>query len=86
MQDRKTLIREFAEIRPAGGFSVILADQPSKFRTYSAKGEGKSPSAHYDCLTPDQVASFPVDVLAADDCALFAWMTWPWMPPLEPDH
>lgn len=62
---------------PAGPFSVILADPPWTFRTYSAKGEGKSPSRHYSCMTMDDICAMPVRDVVAKDAALFLWCTWP---------
>ena len=75
-----TMRKQFAELRPMGGFRVILADAAWPFANFSPKGEGKGPSAHYDCMTVDEIAAMPVDLLAADDCALFMWVTWPLMP------
>ncbi len=75
-----TIARQFAEIRPHGGFRVILADPPWEFEQFSEKGQGKSAQAHYDCMPLEQIAAMPVDILAADDCAMFIWVTWPFMP------
>lgn len=72
--------RAFAEMRPIGGYKVILADPPWLFEHRSIKGEGKAPQQHYDCMPFDDIAALPVDLLAADDCALFLWVTWPMMP------
>jgi len=74
------IARQFAEMRPVGGYRVILADPPWAFEQYSEKGQGKSAQAHYGCMPLDDIAALPVDILAADDCALFMWMTWPFMP------
>lgn len=38
----------FGELR-AGAYRVVLCDPPWSFRTYSAKGLGKSPQRHYAC-------------------------------------
>lgn len=58
-------------------YGVILADPPWLFRTFSAKGEGKSPQRHYRCMSIDDIKALPVPGIAADDCALFLWATWP---------
>lgn len=71
---------QFAELRAAGGYRVILADPPWAFENFSEKGEGKNPAAHYDCMSIDDIAAMPVGTLAAKDCALFMWVTWPLMP------
>lgn len=71
---------EFMRLRPAGGFSVICADPPWRFSNFSEKGEAKNPSQHYDCQDIDWIRSLPVAALAAENCALFMWVTWPLMP------
>jgi N6-adenosine-specific RNA methylase IME4 len=53
---------------------AILADPPWNFVTYSAKGQGKSPSQHYSTLIPEAIAMVPVSSIAADDCWLFLWI------------
>ena len=80
MTIRDDAIRDFAEIRTAGGYRVILADPPWSYEAWSEKGEGKSAQAHYKCLSIDEICSFPAELLAARDCALFLWVTWPFMP------
>jgi len=34
---------------------------------------------HYDCMTLDEIAALPVRAVAADDCALFLWITGPFL-------
>jgi N6-adenosine-specific RNA methylase IME4 len=58
-------------------FGVISADPAWLFKVYSAKGEGKSPQRHYPCMTLPDICALPVRHLAARDCALFLWITWP---------
>jgi N6-adenosine-specific RNA methylase IME4 len=58
-------------------YGVILADPPWTFKTYSQKGQGKSPQKHYDCMSIDDICALPVRDITADDCALFLWCTWP---------
>lgn len=59
------------------GYGVILADPPWAFSTWSAKGKGKSPDNHYDCMGLDEICALPVKGWVEDDCALFLWATWP---------
>jgi N6-adenosine-specific RNA methylase IME4 len=59
---------------------VIYADPPWLFRTWSAKGTGRSAISHYDCLRCEALAALPVAGLAAPDCALFLWVTDPFLP------
>lgn len=74
------LIDTFARLRPQGGARVILADPAWPFENFSEKGEGKNPNQHYVCMPILEIAAMPVSALAADDCALFIWCTWPLMP------
>lgn len=75
---------EFAALRPAGGFRVVLADPPWEFVNWSAAGEEKNPSAHYDCMAPEDILGMPVETLAGRDCALFLWATWPTLDQWQP--
>ena len=49
----------FATPQPAN-YGVILADPPWRFKTYSARGKGRSAEAHYDCLSIGQIEATPV--------------------------
>jgi len=70
--DRMTAKRE-------NGFQVILVDPAWEFVTYSEKGAGRSPSAHYDTMTFEHMLELDVRRLAADDSALFMWVV-DWLP------
>ena len=54
-------------------YAAVLADPPYHFTTYSAKGQGRAPSAHYHDMTFDEIAALPVGELAARDAWLFLW-------------
>ncbi len=55
-------------------YGVLYADPPWPFEFYSqATGTNRSPENHYPTMTLDQIAQLPVP--AADDCALFLWVT-----------
>jgi N6-adenosine-specific RNA methylase IME4 len=58
-------------------YGAILADPPWKYDMRSDKGHAKSPEAHYDTMTFDELAELPVSHLAGPDCYLFLWSTWP---------
>lgn len=62
---------------PTGRYRAIYADPPWNFRTFSAKGRGRSASVHYDCLDLTSLGQLRVGDLAAKDCALFMWVTDP---------
>ena len=79
-RDGARLVREFAALRPAGGFSLIMADPPWRFLTYGPKGRGRSAERHYPTMTLDEIAALPVATLAAPDCLLWLWATNPLLP------
>lgn len=74
------LLHEFCQMRPAGGFDLIMADPPWSFQNFSAKGEGKNPKAHYACMPLDEIVAMPVSALAAQDCLLWMWAVNPMVP------
>lgn len=63
-------------LRP-GYYSLIMADPPWSFKTWSDKGWGKSPQKEYSCMSIEDIKRLPVMELAAPDCCLFLWATWP---------
>jgi N6-adenosine-specific RNA methylase IME4 len=69
----------FIGIRP-GSARSIYADPAWTFQARSAKGEGRSPQRHYDCMSLGDIKALPVEKLAADDCALFLWVIKPLLP------
>lgn len=61
-----------------GRYGCIAADPPWQFRTWSKKGEGRSPD--YPVMSMDEIKALPVADLAADNCALLLWVTNPTLP------
>jgi N6-adenosine-specific RNA methylase IME4 len=61
-------------------YGVILIDPTWPFVTWSEKGKGRSAERHYDMMELDAIKALPIAKLAARDCALFLWATWPTMP------
>jgi N6-adenosine-specific RNA methylase IME4 len=58
-------------------YGLLMVDPPWSFKTYSPNGHGKSAQRHYQCMTLADIMALPVNHLAADDCCLFLWATWP---------
>jgi N6-adenosine-specific RNA methylase IME4 len=58
-------------------FSVIYADPPW---SYSDRGCNGAAAAQYALLKNRDIAALPVHRLAADDCVLFMWATYPLLP------
>ena len=61
---------------PRKHFGAILADPPWLFEIWG-KAQGDSRDPPYECAGIDNLVKLPVVDLAADDCALFMWVTWP---------
>lgn len=60
-------------------FPVISADPPWEYTVWSNKAK-RSASRHYKTQADDWIERLPVASVAAKDCALFLWITWPNMP------
>lgn len=56
---------------PNKKYSIIYADPPWAYRTYSKKGQGRSAESHYPTMCIEDIKALPVGELAAKDCALF---------------
>lgn len=73
---------------PRNHFGAIYADPPWRFATWNkatavkrrASGTNVSAAVHYDTMTTGEIAALPVADLAADDCCLFMWISWPMLP------
>ena len=67
-------------------FGAILADPPWRFEVWSGEtavkrrsGQGTTvtDAVHYQTMSAQELAELPIADLAADDCVLFIWVTWP---------
>lgn len=56
---------------------MIYADPPWSYRVWSGKGTGRSAEQHYPTMSMEDIKALPVSELAAEDCALFLWVTLP---------
>lgn len=65
---------------PNRRYGVIIADPEWKYLAWSAEtGSDRSPDNHYPCSDLDDIKARPVGDIAADDCALFLWVTTPFL-------
>ena len=46
-------------------YSIIYADPPWAYRTYSKKGQGRSAESHYPTMCIEDIKALPVGELAA---------------------
>ena len=58
-------------------YNIIYSDCPWEYRVWSKKGQGRSAERHYPTMSIEAIRALPVSNLAADDCALFMWVTFP---------
>lgn len=58
-------------------YSVIYADPPWTFKTYSDKGKGRSAEKHYVCMTKEDIQALDVQSICEDNAVLFLWVTYP---------
>lgn len=66
----------FGDLTPMK-YGGILADPPWAYELRSEKGRAKSPEAHYETMSAEELRCLPVAQLAGPDCLLFMWSTWP---------
>ncbi len=70
---------------PKNHFGAIYADPPWAFNLWWGGRSNKTPAGvpsratvpHYQTMKEDELAALPVGDLAADNCVLFLWITWP---------
>ncbi len=70
----------FADL-PKHHFGAILADPPWQFKVWGdqANSQVKHAGDHYETMACNKIASLSVQSLAADDCVLFIWISWPFL-------
>ncbi len=69
--------RELIEMRPVGGFDVILADPPWRFASNSESKPGRNAIRHYRCMKVGEIEALPVKAIAAPDALCLMWVTVP---------
>ena len=63
---------------PKKHFGAILADPPWSYEVWAEKSQKtRLASSHSNVMKSEQIAELPIEQLAADDCVLFIWITWP---------
>lgn len=58
-------------------YDVILADPPWTFEVWNADKSDRHISHKYDLMTTEDICSLGVEDLAAENCVLFMWATFP---------
>lgn len=65
---------------PAMRYDLVYADPPWSYENYSEKGEDRNAKSWYDCMPIEDIWALPVADLAAEDCMLAMWATFPLLP------
>lgn len=66
-----------------GRFPLIYADPPWQYEMWGKEtGYEKSPDAHYDCMSDEELLALKTDILfgTGEDAVLFMWAVWPKLP------
>ena len=58
-------------------YRVIVIDPPWHYKSNSKKKPGRNAMRHYPVMSRAEIEALPVGSLAAEDCALFLWITGP---------
>ena len=58
-------------------YSILVIDPPWKFASNSAAKPARNAMRHYPCMTDAEIASIPVEQIAAKHALLFLWVTVP---------
>ncbi len=62
------------EVKELGGYEVLYADCPWKYRDKKVRGGAEH---HYPTMSLAELCLLPVKDLAAENSVLFTWATWP---------
>ena len=62
---------------PLFAYDLVMADPAWPFDVYSQKGIAKSPEAHYDTMSFDDIEALRVGDLLAPGGVMLLWCTWP---------
>ena len=66
-----------APIEEPSKYQVIYADPPWKYRDKPKVVKNWMACAHYPTMPTEDICALPVEKIAADDCLLFLWTTFP---------
>ena len=58
-------------------FNILYIDCPWQYKVYSKKGQGRSAENHYSTMGKEDIYNLDIEGIAADDCVLFLWVTFP---------
>lgn len=62
---------------PKGHYGAIYADPPWSWKSWDGNEGDRGAGRYYGTLDRQAIRALPVAELAAPDCVLFCWITWP---------
>lgn len=69
---------------PRKHYGAILADPPWRFKPYAAPSPDaagrRDTERHYQTMSIDEIKAMPVRQIAAPNCYLMLWCSWPFLP------
>ena len=65
---------------PNKKYNIIYADPAWYFKSWSKKGDERSATQHYDCMSISDICSLPISNISEDDCILLIWVIDPMLP------
>ncbi len=65
---------------PDKKYQIIYADPPWRYNVFSNTGKGRTAASHYNVMRLVDIMDLPVKKIAAEDCILFLWITYPLLP------
>jgi N6-adenosine-specific RNA methylase IME4 len=78
MNIRELSAQNITDMRPYGGWPIIMADPPWQAIGNTKENPGKGPLRHYDTMKTADICNVPVSKLAANDALLLLWVTAPY--------
>ena len=58
-------------------FNILYVDPPWAYKVYRKKGQGRSAENHYHTMDIEDIYGLNIPSIAAEDCILFLWVTFP---------
>ena len=65
---------------PNKKYNIIYADPAWYFNSWSKKGEERSATRHYSCMSISDICDLPIENITDKDCILFLWVIDPMLP------
>lgn len=58
-------------------FNILYIDPAWQYRVYSKKSKGRTDEHYYSTMRKEDIFSLDISGIAAENCTLFLWVTFP---------